>query len=340
MKNDAYIKTNKRFSHVIVYGMILLAMCSVSCSDNDPSDTDPDSDKGQLLPQHSDPRLVGSWKMVKSLGEHTGQKSVLELKEDGTGSDHSGNLKWFIANNKLQIVFADGSILLTAYRIEGAVLTLEEYAEYEMELPFVGSWTAANAGKAFSGSDLFYQFDKDGEGGVFTFGSDGIWKYQEGKWSRTQEGIDWMKGKEKELLSYQVSDGTLTLDGKGEYVQTPPYYGVWKSVTSSAGAIQPDDYAFSTVEIYKYLEKTYFCCEYWEQSNLNGKYYQTNYQTFPTVVFSKQQQMLILIPEGLEEGTAVYFRFYRSKELSKVYLDLSKNIDFKEYVRYEYQTQK
>ena len=331
---------NKIINNAIVYGMLMLSMCTVSCSDNDSSDPDHDSDKGELLPAHSDERLVGSWKFVKSLGDNTAPKPLINLEEDGTGSDNSGNLKWFIANNKLQIVFADGSILMTAYRIDGAVLTIEDYAEYEMELPFLGSWTAANAGKSFTGTDFFYQFDRDGEGGVFTFGTDGLWKYQERKWSRTQEGIEWMKGKDKEHLSYQVSENTLTIEGKGEFVQTPPYYGVWKSVSSSAGAIQPDDYAFSTVEIYKYLEKTYFCCEYWEQSNLNGKYYKMNYQTFPTVVFSKQQQMLILIPEGLEEGTAVYFRFYQSKESSKVFMDLSKNLDFKKYVRYEYQKQK
>ena len=334
------MKMNKMIHNAIMYGMIMLATCLVGCSDDDPSDLGHDSDKGQLLPQHSDPRLVGSWKFVKSLGDGSGYKTVLHLNEDGTGSDHSGNLKWFIANNKLQIVFADGSILRTAYRIEGAVLTVEDYAEYEMELPFLGSWTAANAGKSFTGTDFFYHFDRDGEGGVFTFGSDGIWKYQERKWSRTQEGIEWMKGKNKEHLSYQVSENTLTIEGKGAFVQTPPYYGVWKSVSSSSGAIEPDDHAFSTVEIYKYQEKTYFYCQFWDKSNLDGTYHKSNYQAFTKVVFSKQQQMIILLPEGLEEGTAVYFRFYQSKESSKVFMDLSKNVEFKEYVRYEYQKQK
>ena len=211
-----------------------------------------------------------------------------------------------------------------------------------MDLPFVGSWTAVNAGKAFSGTDFFYHFDRNGDGGVFTFGADGLWKYQEGKWSRSKEGMDWMKGRfsDNEHLSYQVTEGKLTLEGKGDYVQTPPYYGVWNSVSSSAGAIQPDNYDFSTVEIYEYQERTYFYCKFWDQGNLNGKYYQQNYQTFPKVVFSNQQQMIILLSEGTEDATTLYFRFYYSKDVKKVFMDLSKNIDFKEYVRYEYQKKK
>ena len=154
--------------------------------------------------------------------------------------------------------------------------------------------------------------------------------------------MDWMKGifSDNEHLSYQVTDGSLTLEGKGDYVQTPPYYGIWKSVSSSAGAIQPNDYAFSIVEIYKYQEKTYFYCKFWDQSNLNGKYYQQNYQTFPKIVFNNQQQMIILLLEGSGDATTLYFRFYYSKDAKKVFMDLSKKIDFKEYVRYEYQTHK
>ena len=278
----------KRVFNAIIYGMMMLAMCSVGCSDDEPSDSGPDSNQEQV--EYHSPRLVGSWRFVKSLGDGTGYKTVLNLKEDGTGSDNSASLKWTTIDDKLEIVFADGSKLRTAYQTYGAVLALVDYAEYEMELPFVGAWTAADAGRVFSGTDFFYHFDRNGDGGVFTFGTDGLWKYQEGKWGRSKEGMDWMKGRfsENEHLSYQVTDGNLTLEGKGEFVQTPPYYGVWKSVSSSAGVIHQDDYAFSTVEIYKYQEKTYFYCNFWDHSNLNGKYFQQNYQTFPIVVFSKQ----------------------------------------------------
>ena len=337
-ENHANIKMNKRVNNAIIYGVIMLTMCSVGCSDEDPLD----SEQEQVLPEQHDERLVGSWRFVNSLGNGTGYKAELDLKEDGTGSDGSASLKWLTTDNKLEIVFADGSKLRTAYQTYGAVLELVDYAEFEMELPFVGSWTAVNAGKAFSGTEFFYHFDRNGDGGVFTFGADGLWKYQKGKWSRSKEGMDWMKGRfsDKEHLSYQVTDGRLTLEGKGEFVQTPPYYGVWKSVSSSAGAIQSDGYAFSTVEIYKYQEKTYFYCNFWSQSNLDGKYYKQNYQNFPKIVFSKQQQMIILSSEGTEDATALYFRFYYSKDVKKVFMDLSKNIDFKEYVRYEYQKQK
>lgn len=334
MKKYANMNINRIVNKALIYGMIMLAMCPVGCSDDDPLDFDQE----QVFPEQHDVRLVGNWRFVKSLGDGADYKAVLNLKEDGTGCDDSANLKWLTTNNNLKIVFADGSKLHTAYQTYGAVLELVDYAEYEMELPFLGSWTAVNAGKAFSGTEFCYHFDRNGDGGVFTFGADGLWKYQEGKWSRSKEGMDWMKGRDSDIehLSYQVTDGRLTLEGKGEFAQTPPYYGVWKSVSSSAGVIQPDDYAFSTVEIYKYEEETYFYCQYWSQSNLNGKYYQQNYQTFPIVVFSKQQQM-ILLPS---EGEALYFRFYYSNDAKKVFMDLSMNIDFKEYVRYEYQTQK
>ena len=329
---------NKRVNNAIIYGVIMLAMCSVGCSDEDPLD----SEQEQVLPAQHDERLVGSWRFVNSLGNGTGYKTMLKLNEDGTGCDDSASLIWLTTDNELKIVFADGSKLRTAYQTYGAVLELVDYAEFEMELPFLGSWTAANAGKSFSGTEFFYHFDRDGDGGVFTFGADGLWEYQEGKWSRSKEGMDWMKGKfsDNEYLSYQITDGRLTLEGKGDYVQTPPYYGVWKSVSSSTGAIQPDSYDFSSVEIYKYQEKTYFYCKYWEQSNLDGKYHKQNYQTFPKVVFSKQQQMIILLPEGTEDAKILYFRFYYSKEAKKVFMDLSKKNDFKEYIRYEYQTQK
>ena len=99
---------------------------------------------------------------------------MTNLSEDGTGSDNSASLKWSTTDDKLEIVFADGPNLRTAYQTYGAVLRLEDYAEYEMELPFVGSWTAANAGKAFGSTDFFYQFDRNGEGGGFTFGTDGL----------------------------------------------------------------------------------------------------------------------------------------------------------------------
>ena len=323
-----------------ILSLIMLNVCTVSCSDDEPLDKDPD--QGQTLPVHHNERLVGSWSLVKPLGNGAGCRSVINLNEDGTGSDDSQSLKWSTTDGKLEIVFADGSKLRTAYQYYGAVLALADYAEYEMKLPFVGAWTAANAGKSFSGTDFFYHFDRNGDGGVFTFGADGLWQYQEGKWDRSKEGMDWMKGRfgDNEHLSYQATDGGLTLEGKGEFVQTPPYYGVWKSVSSSAGVIQTDDYAFSTVEIYKYQEKTYFYCTYWDLGNLDGKYHQQNYQTFPKVVFSKQQQMIILLPEETEDATTLYFRFYYSKDAKKVFMDLSKNIDFKEYVRYEYQTQK
>ena len=328
--------------NAIAYGLMMLAVCSAGCKNDDPSNSGSDSDHGQLLPLQHDERLAGIWKFAKSLSNNTDYISEFHLKEDGTGSYNSSSLKWSTTNNKLEIVFADGSKLLTGYQTYGAVLVLVDYAEYEMELPFVGLWTAVNAGKTFSGTDFFYHFDRNGDGGVFTFESDGLWKYQEGKWSRSKEGMTWTKGRfsENEHLSYQATDGGLTLEGKGEFVQTPPYYGVWRSVSSSAGAIQPDDYAFSTVEIYKYQEKTYFYCTYWDQGNLDGKYHQQNFQTFPTVVFSKQQQIIILLPEGTEDATTLYFRFYYSKEAKKVFMDLSKKNDFKEYVRYEYQSQK
>lgn len=329
----------KHVFNAIMYGMIMLAMCSVGCSDDEPSGSGPDSNQEQV--EHHNPRLVGNWRFVKPLGDGTGYKTVIKLNEDGTGSDNSASLTWTTNDDKLEIVFADGSRLCTAYQTYGAVLALVDYAEYEMELPFVGAWTAADAGRSFSGTDFFYHFDRNGNGGVFTFGTDGLWKYQESEWSRSKIGIDWTKkGKDKEHLSYQVSDGRLTIEGKGEFVQTPPYYGVWKSVSSSAGAIQPDDYAFSTVEIYRHQEKTYFYCDFWDYSDLNGKYYKQNYQTFPEVVFSKQQQMIILLPEGTEDATILYFRFYYSTEAKKVFMDLSKNNVFKEYVRYEHQTQK
>ena len=333
---------NERVNHTIIYGMIMLAICSVRCSEEEPIDSGSDSNQEQVLPEQHDESLVGNWLFVKSLGDGTGYKTVLNLKEDGTGSDDVTNLKWLTTDNKLEIVFADGSKLRTAYQNYGAVLDLVDYAEYEMELPFLGSWTAENAGKAFSGTDFFYQFDRNGEGGVFTFGADGLWKYQEGKWNRSKEGMDWMKGRNSnnEHLSYQVTDGRLTLEGKGEFVQTPPYYGVWKSVSSSVGAIQSDDYAFSTIEICEYQEKTYFYCKFWDQSNLDGKYYKQSYQTFPKVVFSKQQQMIILPSDGTEDATTLYFRFYYAKDAKKVFMDLSKKFDFKEYVRYEYETQK
>ena len=336
------MKMNKRVNNAIIYGMIMLAMCSVGCSDDDPLDSSDDFNQEQVLPGHHDVRLVGSWRFVKSLGDGTSIKTVLNLKEDGTGSDGSASLKWLTTDNKLEIVFADGSKLRTAYQTYGAVLALVDYAEYEMDLPFVGSWTAVNTGKAFSGTDFFYHFDRNGDGGVFTFGTDGLWKYQEGKWSRSKEGMDWMKGRfsDNEHLSYQVTGGRLALEGKGEFVQTPPYYGVWKSVSSSAGAIQSDDYDFSTVEIYKSQKKTYFYCTYWNQGNLDGKYYKQNYQTFPKIVFSKQQQMIILPSDGTEDATTLYFRFYYSKDAKKVFMDLSKKIEFKEYIRYEYQKQK
>ena len=334
------MKMNKIINTVIICGMMLLAMNSAGCSNDGPLNPDSDSNQGQV--EHHSPRLVGSWRFVTSLGDGSDCKTVLNLNEDGTGSDDSQSLKWSTTDGKLQIVFADGSKLRTAYQYYGAVLALADYAEYEMKLPFVGAWTAANAGKSFSGTDFFYHFDRNGDGGVFTFGSDGLWQYQEGKWSRSKEGMDWMKGRfsDNEHLSYQATDGRLTLEGKGEFVQTLPYYGVWKSVSSSAGAIQPDDYAFSTFEIYKYQEKTYFYCTYWDQGNLDGKYHQQNFQTFPKVVFSKQQQMIILLPEGTEDATTLYFRFYYSKDAKKVFMDLSKKNDFKEYVRYEYQSQK
>ena len=335
------MKINKCVNNIIIYGMIMLAMCSVGCSDDEPLNPDSVPGQGQVLPQQHDERLVGSWRFVESLGDGSGYKTVFNLSEDGTGSDNSSSLKWSTTNDKLEIIFADGSKLHTAYQTYGAVLRLEDYAEYEMELPFLGSWTAAHAGKSFSGTDFFYNFNRNGEGGVFTFGTDGLWKYQDSKWRKSKEGIDWKKGKDKEYLSYQVAEGRLTLEGKGDYVQTPPYYGIWKSVSSSTGAIQPDDYAFSTVDIYMYDEKTYFYCTYWDQSNLDGKYYKQNYQAFPEVVFSKRQQMIILHPEGgAGDGITIYFRFYYSKEAKKVFMDLSKNLDFKEYVRYGYQTQK
>ena len=88
---------NKIVNNAIIYGMIMLAMCFVSCSDDDPLD----SEQEQVLPEQHDEWLVGSWRFVKSLGDGTGYKVELDLKEDGTGSDGSASLKWLTTDNKL-----------------------------------------------------------------------------------------------------------------------------------------------------------------------------------------------------------------------------------------------
>lgn len=325
--------------------LLMLCLCIAvfaGCGNDDiPDGQDPD----KPIEKEYDWKLVGDWALERFAdSQQENQAWKLSLKANGTGTSEDGELKWHTADGKLVISFADGTKLDASYGTRGALLSIKDYADYAMEIPVVGNWYASEAGKEFAGTDFLYRIYQDGNMNIFSFGSDGFLKYEELQWERSQEGIRLIRQDKAQDWAYQVTDdGTLSVEGNVvKYVHTPlSYEGVWKSVASSEGSIRPEDVSFSTVEIRNAFGKPYFICRYMSQSNLNYQYYSATFQAvISETLFNKQQQQFLLKPaDGALDACWLDFRFYLSKEEKKVYLDLSTEKTFKEYVRYEYQEQ-
>lgn len=327
-----------------LFGLAVLAACllGVAACNRDDAASDGRPDGGEEPEKiEYDWQLVGDWRLNGPSGFQQGSvASTLSLKADGSGSSDAGSLQWHTSGNKLTISFADGCQLNSPYAAYSAMLCIPGYADYVMDVPLVGNWYAADAGKEFSGTDFLYWIKWNGDVGAFDFGPDGYWRYEALKWNRTREGgIQFNRQNKVQELVYEVADGILSIEGKGKYVAASPYIGLWKAVDSSEGLIQPQDPAFSTVEIQRNSDKLSFVCKYQSKSNLDGKYYSSIYQTVMEVAFNSQQQLFILLPNGSGDASIVYFRFYNLAEHKKVYLELSRSADFANYVRYEYQTQ-
>lgn len=326
MKTKAFLKLS------------LLCVCILgmtSCSDNDLPKNQ------QTTPIEQDWRLVGEWKLDHTYNSQSNAPAtVISLNADGSGSSSVGDLTWYTSNDKLVVTFAEGTEINTSYTTYGALLSIDDYAVYTADIPIVGTWYAPEASKEFTGTDMIYSISSNGNAVICSFSSDGCSKYEKAEWSRTQDGICLTQQGKEQNWEYSVNDGTLSIKGKGEYVNTPTYEGLWKAVDSSEGVIQPEDTLFSTVKILKNADNIFFICHYQYLSESNQQYYPWTYQTIIKPVFNVQQQLFILLPNGSHnDSKTLEFRFYYSKENKKVYLDLSTDINFNRYIRYEYQDQ-
>lgn len=328
-----------------IIGVWLLCLCAFGFAGCGNDDDAGGQDPGEVIEMEYDWKLVGDWELERFAdSQQENQAWKLSLKADGTGTSDDGGLKWHTTDGRLAISFADGTELDAVYATRGSLLSIKDYADYAMELPVVGNWHATEAGKAFAGTDFLYRIYPDGVMNIFSFGSDGFLRCEELQWERSQEGIRLIRQNKAQDWAYQVTDdGTLSVEGNSaKYVHTPlPYEGSWKSVASSEGTIHPEDTSFSTVKILNTFGKPHFICKYLSQSNLNYQYYPATFEAvIRETLFSKQQQQFLLKPvDGALDACWMDFRFYFSKEEKKVYLDLSMERTFKEYVRYEYQEQ-
>lgn len=332
---------NMRAERII--GVWLLCLCAFGFAGCGNDDDAGEQDPGEVIEMEYDWKLVGDWALERFAdSQQENQAWKLSLKADGTGTSDDGGLKWHTADGRLAISFADGTELDAAYATRGSLLSIKDYADYAMELSVVGNWHASEAGKAFAGTDFLYRIYPDGAMNIFSFGSDGFLRCEELQWERSQGGIRLIRQDKAQDWAYQVTDdGTLSVEGNVvKYVHTPlSYEGVWRSVASSEGSIRLEDVSFSMVEIRNAFGKPHFFCRYMSQSDLDDRYYPRSfeaviYETF----FNKQQQSFLLKSDDLD-ACWLDFRFYLSKEEKKVYLDLSMERTFKEYVRYEYQEQ-
>lgn len=317
--------------------ILLFCLCDffIGCSDDNPlNDT---GSQEQVGPAEHAWLLVGDWTFVQSFNSQSPhQAKNISLKADGSGSADGGTLKWHTKENEVIITFADGSKLNTIYHIHGALLSLNQYAEYVMDIPIVGTWYASEPGNKFMGNHLIYWIKQNGEAFTCSFGTDGLNKYDNLKWNRTQKGIQLQQQNKVEDMAFKVDAGKLSIEGKGDYVNIPPYKGLWEAIASSKGNISSQDISYSTVEIRDAFEKLYFICKYKSRS-MDGKYYPSTYQAIVKPAFSYQQQLFILYPvDGSGDAMSIHFRFYYAKETQKVYLDLSTENNFTNYVRYEY----
>ena len=323
---------------MILKKLTFILMCLAGTCTFTACGSDGGEDGTEQQVRENDWMLEGRWQL-KNEGS-PGCAATILFRADGSGLYDEIPLKWYTYGSEIFISLYDGRTIKTSYSIIGATLTINGTGTYVTQLPQTGAWYAADAASAFDGGTFCYYFDENGDGIKYTYDQAGLTVKTKFKWTRRRGGISIMYRYVTEDKECAVADGSMNIDGEGEFTSTLPFYGRWQSVACNDGPICEGDDNYSTLDIYRDGGSSYFTCRYRHDDGtachdavFSGS---LSFATSHSQYFDDQQLLLI---KDLTSGTdtkAIHYRFFFHPRMSKVYLDLCTDNDFDDCVRYEF----
>lgn len=307
--------------------LLILAGCTsmfTACS----SDSDNNEELEQQL-RENDWMLEGIWQLNNG-GTETSATEIM-FRTDGSGLYGGMPMKWYTYANELFMSMYDGSSIKTSYSITGATLHISSLGVYVTQLPVTGTWYAADAMSVFKGGTFCYHFDENGDGIKYTFDYMGLTAKTYFKWNRSHNGISIIYRYATEDKVCTTSGTDMYIEGEGSFTSALPFYGSWKAVDSYEGLITEDDDNYSTLNMEKNGDGSYFTCRHHDSTFQGTMKIATSHQQ----VYNDQHLLIIKDVTGSGDAFTLAYRFFYYPDHNKVYLDLGSDYKFNDFVRYE-----
>lgn len=316
----------KLLSLILFAGIALFGSCTLGSSHDEMEE---DAETG------NDWMLEGRWMLKDMVYEKSANEII--FRADGSGMIDGSLMKWQTFRNEIFISVSDGRSIKTSYTISGATLNISGLGIYVTDLPLTNTWYACDATDVFRGSTFCYYIDEDGEGIRYTFDYMGLAAKTNFKWNRTRSGISIIYRYATEDKECKISGTEMNIEGEGKFTSVLPFYGRWRAVDSSAGLVNEGDDNYSTIEISRKNDKSYFTCTYKNVTPGGHKdiSFTGNLQFATTHQHIFEDQQLFIISSDVRDTFTLAYRFFYYPAHDKVYLDLDRNNKFKDFVRYE-----
>lgn len=309
---------------------LMVLFIAIACT----SDDDPKEQPDPFENLEHDYLLVGHWAISPESKEEA-MADELQLFADGTGkytvTDKNGTLKWGTSQHTLKIELDNGTLNENEYTIEGVTLKVGSKETYTLDFPILGEWYVNNPNGERPVNSFAYYFRSDGTGFYQYFNKQGILVYLwQAKWQRLENGsIMFQADNQERELSYRISGSVLTISDEGDFVRQNKWGlpGTWRSEYTETGKLENGGYRYGYIRMNMSDYDNHFSCSYYDEAgyNRNLECSWKKSSEFYLPLFSK------------EEDWQEFMLFYRHKYNStsqQIYLEISKDEDFKQYVGY------
>lgn len=314
----------RNFLRVVNLTMLLFVV--LSCS----SEKESLPDRWEGL-QH-DFLLTGEWS-VKVIDPNSDLPANMILSADGSGKyvadGINGTLRWGNDNLLLVIELDNGILSESNYTVSGATLTLGDKLSYVLNIPILGEWFLNGTGDERTAPSFAYQFFPSGKANYKYFsGNEFLQTVYQMDWERMENGNILLKkdGQGREL-SYQMNKDVLTIVDEGHFIRKNKwdFYGDWVSEYTEKGKITNKEFPYSTIKMLVGADdKNHILIDYITEDGYkrNAEYIWKKYSDDYLYLYFDVDEMML------------YYRYRYNPSNRDIYLEISKEDDFKQYTGY------